>query len=102
MAVIFFPRMSNHQWNPARELKKQARRVLDADDETLVTISEHDCGDPGWGDARTIVLIMHPRRPTEAVAIDKPVEQITQADLCDALAPLAARTGLSQLASNSR
>jgi hypothetical protein len=98
MAVLFFPRKtSNHRWNAVRQLKEHARTALNADDETIVTISERDCGDPDCGDARTIVLIMHPRRPTEAVGIDKPLEQITQTDLFEALAPLAAQAGRSQL-----
>jgi hypothetical protein len=97
MAVLLFPRKtSNHRWNAVLKLKEHARTAINADDETIVTISERDCGDPGCGGARTIVLIMHPRRPTEAVAIDKPLEQITQTDLSDALAPLAARIGLSE------
>jgi hypothetical protein len=98
MNVVFFPRKtSHHRWNAVRALKAHARTAINADDETIVTISERDCGD--CGGARTIVLIMHPRRPTEAVRIDKPLEQITQADLSDALAPLAAQTGLPQSSS---
>jgi hypothetical protein len=97
MTVLFFPRKtSNHRWNAVRKLKEHARTAINADDETIVTISERDCGDPGCGGARTIVLIMHPRRPTEAVKIDKPLEQITQTDLSGALAPLAAQTGQSE------
>ncbi len=98
MTVLFFARKTSnrHRWNAVRELKEHARTAINADDETIVTISERDCGDPGCGGGRTIVLIMHPRRPTEAVGIDKPLEQITQTDLSDALAPLAARTGLSE------
>ena len=97
MTVLFFPRKtSNHRWNAVRKLKEHARTAINADDETIVTISERDCGDPGCGGARTIVLIMHPRRPAEAVGIHKPLEQITQTDLSDSLAPLAARTGLSE------
>jgi len=100
MAILFFPRKtSNHRWNAVRELREHARTVINVDDETLVTISEHDCGDPGCGGARTIVLIMHPRRPTEAIEIDKPLEQITHADLSNALAPLAVQIDLSKPAS---
>jgi hypothetical protein len=103
MAVLFFPRKpSNHQWNAVLELKKHARTVINADDETIVCISERDCGDPVCGGGRTIVLIMHPRRPTEAVKIDKPLEQITQADLSDALAPRAAPTTLPEPPSNPK
>jgi hypothetical protein len=96
MAVLFFPRRPNHQWNAVRELKKHARRVINADDETIICISERDCSDPGCSGARTIVLIIHPTRQAEAVGIDKPLEQITQADLSDAFAPLAVQAGLPE------
>src|SRR5437763_17105582 len=97
MTVLFFPRKtSNHRWNAVRKLKEQARTAINADDETIVTISERDCGDPDCGGVRTIVLIMHPTRRTEAVTIDKPFEQITHADLCEALAPFAVRANLSE------
>ena len=79
-----------------RKLKEHALTAINADDETIVTISERDCGDAGCGGARTIVLIMHPRRPTEAVGIDKPLEQITQTDLSEALVLLAAQTDLPE------
>jgi hypothetical protein len=94
MTVVFFPKSPRHQWNVVRELKEHARTAINADDETIITVSER--GDPGRDGARTIVLIMHPRRPTEAVTIDKPLEQVTQTDLADALAPLAAPTGLAE------
>ena len=97
MAVLFFPKAPNHRWNAVLQLREHARTAINADDETIVTLSERDGGDPGCGGARTIVLIMHPRRPTEAVGIGKALEQITQTDLSDALAPLAARTGLAAL-----
>jgi hypothetical protein len=102
MTVVFFPRASNHQWNAVRKLREHARTALNADHETIITISERDCGDPLCGGARTIVLIMHPRRPTEAVKIDKPLEQITQTDLCNALAPLAAQTVPARIPSVGR
>jgi len=98
MTPFFFRRKtSNRRTDTARELKVHARAVINADDDTVVTISERDCGDPGCGGARTIVLVMHPRRPTEAVKINKPLEQVTQSDISDALAPLAAQTGSSEL-----
>jgi hypothetical protein len=98
MTPFFFRRKtSNRRTDAARELKVHARAVINADDDTVVTISERDCGDPGCGGARTIVLVMHPRRPTEAVKINKPLEQVTQSDISDALAPWAAQTGSSEL-----
>ena len=100
MAAFFFPRkISNRRRDAALQLKEHALTVINADDETVVSVSvsERDCGDPGCGGTRTIVLMMHPGRATEAVKIDKPLEQVTQSDLADALAPLVAQTGLSEL-----
>ena len=103
MAAFFFPRKtSNRRSDAALELKEHARTVINADDDTVVSVSERDCGDPGCGGVQTIVLVMHPRRPTEAVKIDKPLEQVTQSDISDALAPLVAQTGLSELPSKPK
>jgi hypothetical protein len=100
VTVLCFPPKPNHQWNAVLKLKKYARTVIEADDETLVCISERDCSDP-LCHAQTIVLIIHPTRPAQAVGIDKPLEQVTRSDLSDALAPLAARTGLPELLSKT-
>jgi hypothetical protein len=103
MTAFFFRRKtSNRRSDAALELKVQVRAVINADDDTVVSVSERDCGDPGCGGARTVVLVMHPRRPTEAVKIDKPLEHITQSDLAEALAPLVAQTGLSELSPRPR
>jgi hypothetical protein len=82
---------SNRRKDAVSELMLKARAILRADDETVVSVSEHDCGDPECGRARTVVLVMRPDQPTEAVKIEKPVESVTQAELSDALAPLAHR-----------
>jgi hypothetical protein len=95
VAVLYFPTKPNHQWNTVLKLKKHARTVLDADDDTIVCISERACSDTVRG-ARTIVLVIHRTRPAEAVGIDKLLEQITLVDLSEALAPLAGQTGLPQ------
>jgi hypothetical protein len=98
MAAFFIPRKTSNRRNDAAlELKVQVRTLINADDDTVVSVSERDCGDPGCGGTRTIVLMMHPGRATEAVKIDKPLEQVTQSGLADALAPLVAQTGLSEL-----
>jgi hypothetical protein len=97
MAAFFRRKTTNRRTDAALELKVHARTVINADDDTVVGISERDCGDPGCGGVQTIVLVMPPRRPTEAVKIDKPLEHVTQSDLSDALARLVVPTGLSEL-----
>ena len=95
MTVLFFPQRPNLQWKAVFELKKHARAAINADDETIVCISEPDRSD--CGGARTIVLIMHPTRPPEAVGIDKPLEHVTRADLFNALAPLPQKAACPSL-----
>ena len=91
MALFLRNRMaSNQRKDAAFELMMKARAILRTDDEAVVSVSEHDCGEPGCG-VRTVVLVMRPDQPTKAVKIDKPIDSVTQADLSDALAPLAAR-----------
>ena len=98
MTLLFFPRkISDRRRDAAHELRVHARTIIKADSDTVVTVSERDCGDPGCGGTRTIVLMMHPGRATEAVKIDNSLEQVTQSDLADALAPLVAQTGLSEM-----
>jgi hypothetical protein len=84
-----------HRRLPAREnqaaqdVVRQARAILDDDDETVVSVSEHDCGEPAFG-TQTVVLVMRPHQPTRAVKIKKPLSAVTGADLAAALAPLTA------------
>jgi hypothetical protein len=99
MALLFRGRMasSDRRKDAALELMLQARAVLHADaDGSVVSVSEHDCGDPECARARTVVLVMRPEQPTEAVKIDKPIEAVTPADLAAALAPLAVPGGSSE------
>jgi hypothetical protein len=70
------------------DLMIRARAILGVDDDAVVSVSEHDCGDPECRGVRTVILIMRPDRPTEAIKINKPLEALTAADLSDALAPL--------------
>jgi hypothetical protein len=43
---------------------------------------------------RTVILVMRPDQPTEAIKIDKALDAVTQADLSDALAPSALGNGV--------
>ena len=67
----------------------QVRAVLKLEDDTVVSVSEHNCGDPECG-SWTIILLLRPRQPTEAIKIGKPLEAVTSIDLCSALAASAA------------
>jgi hypothetical protein len=99
MALLFRGRTasSDRRKDAALALMLQARAVLHADEDgSVVSVSDHDCGDPECGRARTVVLVMRPEQPTESVKINKPIEAVTPADLAAALAPLAAGGGSSE------
>jgi hypothetical protein len=80
---------SQRRKDAALDLMIRARGILNVDEDAVVSVSEHDCGDPDCRGARTVILIMRPDRPTEAIRINKPMEAVTAADLSDALAPSA-------------
>src|ERR1700716_2088237 len=91
MVLLFKKSGSDLRAEAATALTAHARTVMNADDDTAVSVNAHDCDEPGCCGARTVVLVMRPKRPTEAVKIDKPLEHVTHADLSSALAPLVAR-----------
>jgi hypothetical protein len=94
MAFFFRNRAASARRNGAAlELMMDARAILALDDEAVVSVSEHACGDPDCGGAQTVILVMRPDRPTEAIKIGKPVETVTRADLVAALAPTLAANG---------
>jgi hypothetical protein len=91
MALFFRNRAASvRRKEAAFDLMVEARAILDLDDDTVVSVSEHACGDPGCCGAQTVILLMRPRQATEAVRIDKPIDAVTRADLVAALAPPAA------------
>jgi hypothetical protein len=100
MAPFFRNRMaSERRRGAALDLTVRARGILNVDDDAVVSVSEHDCGDPECGGARTVILIMRPDQPTKAIKINKPMAAVTAADLSDALAPLACASNLATVPS---
>jgi hypothetical protein len=90
MALSFRNRAASaRRARAALELTRQARAILKADNDTVVSVSEHSCGDPECG-SQTVILVLRPRQPTEAIKIGKPLEAVTSIDLCSALAASAA------------
>jgi hypothetical protein len=81
---------SSARTNAVLELTLQVRAILDVDDDAVVSISEHDCGDPECGGLQTVILVLRPGQPTKAVRIAKPSESVTRHDLSEALVPSAA------------
>lgn len=89
MARLFFRRGRSDEAAPdtARELAAKARALLGVDEDTTISISEIACGDPGCGGAETVILIMRPGRRTEAAKILRPLSEVVDEDLREALEP---------------
>jgi hypothetical protein len=79
-----FRRKTNHE--PARQrVRDWALAILGHDPEPALTISEIDCGDPACPGFETIILVMREGEATQAVKIRKPLNEITEPDLSEAM-----------------
>ncbi|MPZ38644.1 MAG: hypothetical protein GEU95_11345 [Rhizobiales bacterium] len=90
MALTYRRKDPDARADAVLELTLQARAILNVHDDTVVSIGEHDCGEPGCCGRRTVVLVLRAGHPTKAIQIRKPIQNVTRVDLSKALAPLAA------------
>jgi hypothetical protein len=82
MALLFRNRTASaRRKDAALDLMIEARVILGVDGDTVVSVSEHDCAGSGCCGAQTVILVMRPGQPTEAIKIDKPLEGVTGADV---------------------
>jgi hypothetical protein len=88
MTRSFRTKRSDRRASAALELASRLRVKLDVDDDTTISISEHDCGEPGCCGRRTVVLLLRSGQPTQTIKFEKPIESVTPADLTAALASL--------------
>jgi hypothetical protein len=89
MTWSFRTKRSDRRASAALELTSRLRVMLDVDDDTAVSISEHDCGEPGCCGRRTVVLVLGSGQPTQTIKFEKPIESVTSVDLTAALASLS-------------
>ena len=66
-------------------VKAWAVAILDNSGDTAVTVNEIVCLDPGCPGTETVILIMAPGRKTRAAKVVKPVDEVTEGDVADAL-----------------
>jgi hypothetical protein len=72
--------------SPLRDsIREWTRNVLGGEPPVTLTISEIDCGDPACPGLETIILVMREGEATQAVKVRKPMQEITQADIEDAM-----------------
>jgi hypothetical protein len=95
MALALRRKRADGRTDAAFELTLLARAILEANDDTVVSVGEHDCGDPECG-TRTVVLVFRAGHPTKSIQIEKPLKSVTRGDLSEALAPLAALASATQ------
>jgi hypothetical protein len=72
-----------------QRLKDLAARALGDDPAIGVAVNEIVCADPACPGTETVILVMVPGRRTAACKVGKPMADVTDDDLRDALRDLA-------------
>lgn len=80
---IFDRKTKDH--SARQRVRNWAIAVLGDEPPTTLTISEIDCGDPSCPGLETIILIMREGEATQAIKIRKPLDTISEQDVCEAL-----------------
>jgi hypothetical protein len=73
-----------------RRVKAWITAALDAHPGTTIAVNEIACADPSCPGIETVILIMEPGRKTRACKVQKPIEDVTEADVRAALAEAGA------------
>jgi hypothetical protein len=95
MALLFRnPVGTGNRSDAIRKLTDWARSILKAGDDVGVSVIELDCRADGCCQPETLILVMQGDRSTEAIAISKPLETITYADLESALSENTDRSSI--------
>jgi hypothetical protein len=75
---------------PEREaiarVKAWAIAILGGSADTTVAVNEIVCLDPGCPGTETVILMMQPGRKTRAAKVGKPIDEVTEDDVAEALA----------------
>lgn len=69
----------------AAALGALVREIAGLGPEAGVSVSEIHCGHTVCGGVETVILLMRPGRPTEALKIARPMSAVTREDLAEAL-----------------
>lgn len=69
----------------AAHIEAVVRSILDLEADAIVRVLGRHCADQGCG--QTTILLARPNVPTQALGVDKPINDITEADLRIALQP---------------
>lgn len=90
MARFFFNRrnVDPSQRDASRRIGDWVRARLALTDDDGVTVSEIACAHPECGEAETVILVMRAGRRTEAAKVLKPMAEVSEDEVADALAAL--------------
>ena len=66
-------------------IRDWARAALDLSPDTAFAVNEIACNDPACPGIETVVLVMEPGRKTRALKVMKPLDEVTEQDIRDAL-----------------
>lgn len=66
-------------------VKDLARKALRAAPDTAFAVNEIACNDPGCPGIETVILVMEPGRKTRALKIAKPLDEVMEQDILQAL-----------------
>jgi hypothetical protein len=72
----------------AHKVMMWVRDILALDPDTVVSVTSHNCGDPGCGDAAASILLMRPGRRTTSFQLSKSLNAVTEADVRTVLRPI--------------
>jgi hypothetical protein len=70
-----------------QRVKDWAREALEADPDTAFAVNEIACADPACPGIETVILVMEPGVRTRACKVAKPLNEVTEQDIHDALEP---------------
>jgi hypothetical protein len=82
---LFRRRESLPQAEAVRRVKAWASTAAGLPSEAVLAVNEIVCADPSCPGVETVVLLMQPGRKTRACKVQKPLTEVTEQDLREAL-----------------
>lgn len=81
-----FRKPSQADRDKAAAIKQMVRDILGLDEETTISVSEIQCGDPACPGTETVILVMQPGVKTKAHKVLAPLADVERAAVEQALA----------------
>ena len=72
----------------ARQVKDWVRAVLAVEEDTVITVNELRCAEPGCPDVESVIGLLAAGRPTRRFRLLKPLAAITATDIAELVNPV--------------